>query len=351
MGKQAETPGEYQSIGTGGRQRQQPPKTITKRYRSIVPGGYFEKEEANPEYSNSPDFLGAAREQNFEDRQNNRIDQSNPWATSSWTTGPDGRQVQTNAFAGPMAGANASLMQQWADNNAKPMDDGSAARDQATTAAYDQMSSRLNPMWNQRESHLGNSLANQGLDTNSQAYRAASQQFGQQRNDAYSSAMNNAIGIGNTAGNDVFRNNMAARMAPMAGLQSMQGLTQQANVNRINPTDYMGAANSQSNRELGIQNQGSQQAGSALAAGGTALAALLSMMSDERTKDNVHRYSDEAIPGVQLATWEYKHEPGQTYLGVIAQDLEAVAPHLVFEVSGIKFVDPAFAPVAIPKDG
>ena len=62
--------------------------------------------------------------------------------------------------------------------------------------------------------------------------------------------------------------------------------------------------------------------------------------SDERIKKNVERLDVEAIPGVPFATFQYKHDPSQTHLGVIAQDLEKVRPDLVHTgPEGIKRVD------------
>src|SRR4029079_1616253 len=88
--------------------------------------------------------------------------------------------------------------------------------------------------WAQREEQQRQQLMNQGLDPDSEAYRNAMGTFGQQRNDAYSSAMNGAIGQGTAAGNAVFQNNLAsqqanianalrARMQPLMEMQQLQG--------------------------------------------------------------------------------------------------------------------------------
>lgn len=102
-----------------------------------------------------------------------------------------------------------------------------------------------------------------------------------------------------------------------------------------------GVASGYGAQAQGYLNQGRQTedaangAGSAVGAVGGALASLC----DERLKTNVVRLSDEAMPGVPLSVFEYRHEPGQKYLGVIAQDLEKVAPHLVsHDESGLKYV-------------
>ena len=80
------------------------------------------------------------------------------------------------------------------------IDDGSKARDQAITGAYNQASMRLNPQFEQADAKMRSRLAAQGLDPNSQAARGAEAQLSANRNDAYSSAMNSAIAQGTSAG-------------------------------------------------------------------------------------------------------------------------------------------------------
>lgn len=75
--------------------------------------------------------------------------------------------------------------------------DAAAARDQAIQANYGQASSRLNPQWDQRQEEEQNQLYAQGLRPGDQAYDREMANFNRSRNDAYTSAMNNAIGQGN----------------------------------------------------------------------------------------------------------------------------------------------------------
>jgi hypothetical protein len=60
--------------------------------------------------------------------------------------------------------------------------------------------------------------------------------------------------------------------------------------------------------------------------------------SDEALKDNIHRTDLEVIPGVVIATWDWK-DSGEPDIGVIAQDLEKVRPEMVGERDGYKTVD------------
>lgn len=185
-------------------------------------GGIF-----NPAQADKPDFFSAMMkqyasgvDQTNKQTQANRPNQTNAFgSTVNWEQGPDGQWSQKQSFGGPLAGLAGALQQQAAGQMSKPMDwgqfgkvdDGAAARDQATSAAYGQMTSRLNPMWDQRGEAQRTQLLNMGLDPGSEAAQNANASFGRDRNDAYGSAMNSAIGIGNQAGNDVFRNSMQAR--------------------------------------------------------------------------------------------------------------------------------------------
>jgi hypothetical protein len=70
--------------------------------------------------------------------------------------------------------------------------------------------------------------------------------------------------------------------------------------------------------------------------GGFGMGGLPMFMSDARMKKDIVRLSTEYMPGVPLATWTWPTgEPG---FGVIAQDLELVAPERVAEINGIKHV-------------
>jgi hypothetical protein len=321
-----------------------------------------------------PDYKGAAEASAASSAANtaaqtqaNRPDQSNAYgSTLSWHQGPDGRWTQSQQFGGPFAGLNQNLEQQALFSMGGQMDPklfgpvmgGDAARDQAINSAYGQATSRLNPQWDQRGSQLQTQLMNQGLDPGSEAYQNAMGQFSRDRNDAYSSAMNGAIGQGTEAGQAVFNQNMAShqqsladalrqRTQPMQDLQSLQGFLGQqgfSNAGAASATDYLGAAAAQGNYQM-EQHQSDQQADA------DRWAAVMKLLqtgatfaaSDERVKNDIVRMTVDALPGVPFASWEYKGVPGKRFSGVIAQDLEKVAPqYVVTRSDGIKFVDYSF---------
>ena len=293
---------------------------------------------------------------------NNRLDTSNPFASQTFNA--DGSVSQQ--FTGGMGQAFDGLQGQVAGLG-KGMDwgqfgelgNGDAAREQAINAGYGAATSRLDPMWNQREAQARTRLLNQGLDENSEAFKNAMGEMGNQRTDAYNQAMFSAIGQGREAGDSVFRNNMSSRQQaiqealkargmPLEELEKMQGfLSGQPQYNQDSGTlaaamagGQMGTGAAQNRQGLAQQQfdnrfamlKGEQSDAAGAAQGGASAAASLAaflplMFSDERLKSDIVRGPD-VIPGVPSATWKWNKggEPGS---GVIAQDLQKVRPDLV----------------------
>ena len=283
---------------------------------------------------------------NTEQTRANRPSTTTPFGRSDWTVDEQGNWRLTNQFNAPMdeIARNSSL--QMADALRAPMPTGDSARNQAIEAAYGQATSRLDPRWQQREEAQRTQLLNQGLDPTSEASRSAMQELGFQRNDAYTSAMNGAIQQGTAAGDSAFRNNMTARNQPMQDLQGLYGF--------LGQPSFMGAGRVSDPSGLqaaGMQGQFDMAAfDSAMARAADERAALMELLktgvstyaavgSDERFKQNITRLDVDVIPGVPLATWEYRTEPGRKRLGVIAQDLEVVAPEFVVrDADGMRWV-------------
>lgn len=176
--------------------------------------------------------------------------------------GPDGRPIVSQSMGGPMGAGAQGIMGMFgsAYGGGNPFNftgpgimGGEQARDQAISGAYNQATSRLDPQWQQREEQQRTQLLNQGLDPQSEAYKNSMGQLGQQRNDAYSSAMNNAIGQGTAAGDSMFRNSLMGSNAeydrqrqqyqdPMQMAQALGSFTGQPGFNATAGTDYSSAA-------------------------------------------------------------------------------------------------------------
>lgn len=273
----------------------------------------------------------------------NRPNQNTDYGSTNWSQDAKGNWTQNTSLNGALGAANQGLQAQAAANAGHPMDNGTGARNQAITGAYNQATSRLDPQWGQRQEQLQSQLVNQGLDPSSAAAQQANAEFGRDRNDAYSSAMSGAIGQGTAAQQATFNENMQAQMAPYQQMSALHGLQQMPTFGAANLAqtpqylqgaeaynNYSQAANAQSNQ------QGADIASGAATIGGAAIMAS----SDERLKKNIKRLPVDAIPGVPLATFEFKHDPGTHHLGVIAQDVEKVAPqHVEQGPDGIRKVN------------
>lgn len=202
----------------------------------------------------SPDYAGAARDQTIANRPN----QNTPWASSSWQSGarasisdadmsqmlsgvpeswrgqmaaqiraraPAGRDTQSVQLAGPLGDANDSMMTQLASAWRTPLDNGADARQHAEDAIYQRASSRLDPMWASRDHDLATTLASQGIDPNSAAYGKALENQGRSRNDAYTSALMEAIMGGGQEASRQQQLDLTSRMAPLSGMGGLQRLT------------------------------------------------------------------------------------------------------------------------------
>lgn len=284
-----------------------------------------------------PDYAGAAGQDyangqaatNYQ-TQANRPDQTNAFGSSSnWTQGPNGEWTQSSSLGGSLGQGAQNLEGQIATQG--PLGNGDQARDAAVQGAYGQSTQMLDPQFQQGQGNLDAQLASQGLSPSSAAAQRAQQNFGLQKQQAYQGAMNNAETQGTAAQQATFGENLAAQQQPYQELGALNGLTGQQGIDQAgvwNPSQLLSAMGQQGNYQLGSAEMGNQWMGS-LAQGIGAAGGAAAALSDERVKEDVERLPVDAIPGVPLATFAYKHEPGKHRIGVIAQDLEKKRPDLV----------------------
>lgn len=200
----------------------------------------------------APDYTGAAQLQGAastgavnQQTTANRPTQVNAFGSSQWSMDPNGNWMQSNSLSPGLSATNNNLQMQAYANSQNGIGNGEDARNQAVTGAYNQATSRLDPQWAQSNEQLGSTLANQGLDPNSQAYRNAMLQQSQAKNDAYGSAMNSAIGQGTAAQQATFGENLQAQQLPYQQMGAMYGLSQPFGFNAAGQAqvpDYLQAA-------------------------------------------------------------------------------------------------------------
>lgn len=283
----------------------------------------------------------------------NRPDQVTNFGSTSWTIGPNGQPVQTTSLAGPLGGAASGLQQQFADLAKNPLDlsglpqvdYGDTARQQAFDATYNQMAGRINPEFQQRTDALETQLANQGLDPGSEAGRRALREMRTAQGDALAQARGQAFGQGLQAQQQAFGQSMQARQnalaealrqrgLPLQEMAALQGMTQMPSFMGAGmaPTPELlqaaGMSQADAWRLLESQQQQMGDIFGGLGQLGGSLGGLFAL-SDARAKRAIRRHPLEVLPGIALASWEYRHQPGTRHVGVIAQDVLRVMPQAV----------------------
>lgn len=128
-----------------------------------------------------------------------------------------------------------------------PVGNADQTRQAATNAVYNQAASRLDPQWSQQQETMQNQLANQGISKNSDAYTRAMGDFSRSKNDAYSSAMNNAVTQGGQQAQIDFGMNLQNNQN-----QASQ-IAQQGNFANQSATTAFGLGNTALNTQLGAQ--------------------------------------------------------------------------------------------------
>lgn len=101
------------------------------------------------------------------------------------------RDVQGGGAYGASAGAGQAAID-LANMTALPTVS-DETRQRVEQALYERAKSRLDPMWQQQQDAMQTNLANQGITLGSKAYDTSVGQFGRDRNDAYETALRDAI--------------------------------------------------------------------------------------------------------------------------------------------------------------
>lgn len=243
-------------------------------------------------------------------------------------------------------GAAQDLSGQLRDQMSTPMDweqfgpaDYTQQRQAAEDAAYGRLTSRLDPRFQQQEQAMEVKLRNQGLRPGDEAYDAAMGNLMRSKEDAYSSAMQDAVGAGR----------QEAQLASGMRQQQIQNALQQRgwNLNEIKslmagagtpggdamrgsmaPMDMSQQA--QMNYQADLNRYNAQQAGmQGLMSAGATLGGAAIIASDARLKDNIEFAAN--INGVNYYTWDWKEYRDEPTFGVIAQELAKTHPHLVVQ--------------------
>ena len=345
-----------------------------------------------------PDYRAAAEEQGAANQATlaqqtyaNRPSQSSPWGMMDWTTGTaidpsSGEEVTTwqqNQSLDPrlqqgledqlvlgnrrtdLARYLGGRVNRALDNpfdstssrfrDVTEMSDPNTYRERGEQGAYDRMTSRLDPRFEDEQEALTIRLRNQGLRPGDEAYESEMDRFNRTKTDAYQAAMNESIGAGRQESDLAFGQGLQ-QQAQSAQLRSQEiaealqdrGMPlQEINAllagQGIQPAfgggvpqagaaqapNYVGAAQSQYDAAADAYNaQAGQQQGlmsGLFGLGSAALGGPWGMFSDHRLKRRI-KVEGELVPGVHIYSFEYVWG-GPRVVGLMAHEV----PELAFE--------------------
>lgn len=378
--------------------------------------------KSSPSPPPAPDYRGAATETaagNLDAARlasrANRVNQYTPYGNQTYTDlggdrwrqdtslTPMGQQLldQQNRTSAGLAGlqdsatgrvgdmAGSAIPQAYSPNGQQPgvyspngQTPGVYDPNQSTNNATQLIMNRQQPMLDHDQEALRTQLANQGLDPSSEAYKRSMDQFGRQKNDAYSQASLQGISLGQgqqaqTYGQQIGNQQLGQGQQAQTHAQELsnQQLAQgqqaqsyaQQTANRniplnelnairtgsqvTNPTfsgvpgqgqtagpDFMGAAGAQNQYNLGLYNSQVGQANSANGLFGQLGAAGLSAIkwSDRRLKRNIKPLG-KTSGGINAYAYDYVWgEPG---VGVMADEVAHIPGAVHTHASGYKMVD------------
>lgn len=194
------------------------------------------------------------------------------------------------------------------------------------------ITSRLDPMWDQRQKATENQLLNQGITQGSEAYSNAMRDFNSGRNDAYQQAILGgintmpqtqalAMGLRNQPLNELNAIRSGSQVTnPQFGSTPQQQTTQGADLLSAAQSAYGGKLNAY-NTQVGQENQNTNNA--------TQLGLMYYMMagaSDRRLKSNIRLIGNDG-----KYNWYDYDIFGRHEIGVMAQEVLDIKPEAVVQ--------------------
>jgi hypothetical protein len=196
----------------------------------------------------------------------NRVNQSTPYANLSY------QQTGTDAQGNPVWSATQSLNPQFqgtlgnlAQNVNRTTQNAFAPTNLPSMGINpgEEYSAaimrRLQPQQQMQQKQFDAKMANQGIVPGTEAYANAARVFGQQQNDALTSAQIGGIGVGQQANQQAFNQQLTAYNNPLTQLGAFNQATQPGYVNpytqaAVAGPDYLGATSTSNAAALAAQN-------------------------------------------------------------------------------------------------
>lgn len=209
-----------------------------------------------------------------------------------------------------------------------------------TKALMDMQQSYLQPYFQNQTSQLDTQLRNQGILPGTPAY---DQQMNQVQNTQNQSMSGFLASAEPQAYQQALQNyelpaQLSAQLMQM-GQPSGLGLTSTPGLN-INPADLTGAVANANQANMAAYNAQMQQQNAAMTGAAGIGSALITKLSDRRTKQNIEQVG-ALYDGTPVYRYRYIHARGggPWHIGVMAQDIEDFAPEAVYDLDGVKVVD------------
>lgn len=290
-----------------------------------------------------PDYRGAAESQSA----SAKYDQFTPYGGQYWSRPtPDQSTWSQYTFLAPdaqktldaqmglsrgMGELGQAQMPALEDFYSKPFDIQSMSE-----PAYQAITSRLDPEWNQRTQMEETKLRNQGLVPGGEAYDNAMRVFNQGKNDSYQQATLASL-----------QNAQDFQAQPLNIMNAIRTGAQVQNpqFGSSPGTNYLGAAQSAGQYGMGQYgndvNQYNAMMGGLFGLGSAGVGAYGLMnaaplaLSDRRLKENIVRVGTHPL-GIGIYEYDLL---GKRQVGVMADEVEEVRPEAVVEIGGYKHVD------------
>lgn len=162
-----------------------------------------------------------------------------------WVPGTEGTRTATMTLTPELQSAVDSINQQIASGYSQPMDLQSV--EDVQNEAYGAFTSRLDPMWQQKEQAEIQRLANQGVVPGSEAYTNAMRDFSAAENDAYNQAILGSI----QTMPQTYQLAQAQYMQPLNTLNALRSGAQVQTPFFTPGSDALAAANAQGQYQMG----------------------------------------------------------------------------------------------------
>lgn len=276
--------------------------------------------------------------------------QGNPMWTATQALSPDQQKLldyqnKTSMGLGSIQDQGLGYVQNMLD---KPFDTSRLPQEQinAGQTAQDAIMSRLNPSFDRRQSQLETQLANQGIARGTEAFTNAQTDLNQARNDAYTQAALQGMGIGQQARQQGLQEQAFLRNEPLNTLNAVRTGAQVQGPSFVNApqqattqgADLLGATNAGYQAQLNTanaQNAGSSNVMNGLMQLGTGYMTG-GLFSDRRLKTNI-KHIGKTAGGLNVYSYDYVW--GEPSIGVMADEVEHIPGAVMTHPSGYKMVD------------